>query len=89
MPINGIMVSQAPAPGSFLEEIVESTPGDSRLGMCNQCGTWGGSCPSAAGMDCACCDSGKSAQQHPLALCVTLRPLCSGHQTADKKAQAA
>ncbi len=36
---------------SFLEEVIEATPGDSRLGMCIQCGTCGGSCPSAADMD--------------------------------------
>ena len=51
MSSNGIVAPQAPAPGSFLEEIIESTPGDSRLGMCIQCGTCGGSCPSAADMD--------------------------------------
>ncbi|MBI5666496.1 MAG: 4Fe-4S dicluster domain-containing protein [Chloroflexi bacterium] len=40
-----------PSPGSFLEEVMDATPGDSRLQMCIQCGTCGGSCPSAADMD--------------------------------------
>ncbi|MBL8152606.1 MAG: 4Fe-4S dicluster domain-containing protein [Anaerolineae bacterium] len=40
-----------PIPGSFLQEVIDATPGDSRLGMCIQCGTCGGSCPSAADMD--------------------------------------
>ncbi len=35
----------------FLAEVVVTVPGDSRLGMCIQCGTCGGSCPSAADMD--------------------------------------
>lgn len=39
-----------PRPG-FLREVIAATPGDSRLGMCIQCGTCGGSCPSAADMD--------------------------------------
>ncbi len=39
------------APASFLEEVLAATPGDSRLGMCIQCGTCGGSCPAAADMD--------------------------------------
>lgn len=38
-------------PGSFLKEVMDATPGDSRLQMCIQCGTCGGSCPSAADMD--------------------------------------
>lgn len=38
-------------PGSFLDEIIAATPGVSRLDMCIQCGTCGGSCPSAADMD--------------------------------------
>ena len=38
-------------PGSFLKEVIETTPGESRLEMCIQCGTCGGSCPSAADMD--------------------------------------
>lgn len=41
----------ATAPPSFLDEVMRSTPGDSRLEMCIQCGTCGGSCPSGADMD--------------------------------------
>jgi len=36
---------------SLLHEVAERTAGDSRLEMCIQCGTCGGSCPSAAVMD--------------------------------------
>ncbi|RME06556.1 MAG: hypothetical protein D6803_06205, partial [Anaerolineae bacterium] len=36
---------------SFLDEVIARTPGDSRLEMCIQCGTCGGSCPSAMDMD--------------------------------------
>lgn len=36
---------------SFLEEVMDRTPGDSRLAMCIQCGTCGGSCPSGADME--------------------------------------
>lgn len=35
----------------FLEEVNMATPGVSRLEMCIQCGTCGGSCPSGADMD--------------------------------------
>jgi len=35
----------------FLEEVSTATAGISRLEMCIQCGTCGGSCPSAADMD--------------------------------------
>jgi len=35
----------------FLEEVSQATAGVSRLEMCIQCGTCGGSCPSAADMD--------------------------------------
>lgn len=35
----------------FLEEVSAATAGVSRLEMCIQCGTCGGSCPSAADMD--------------------------------------
>ena len=35
----------------FLAEVLAAVPGDSRLGLCIQCGTCGGSCPSAADMD--------------------------------------
>ncbi len=36
---------------NLLHEVASRTPGDSRLEMCIQCGTCGGSCPSAAAMD--------------------------------------
>lgn len=36
---------------SLLEEVELRTPGESRLEMCIQCGTCGGSCPSAGAMD--------------------------------------
>lgn len=45
-----IASTQARAP-TFLEEVIAATPGDSHLDMCIQCGTCGGSCPSAAAMD--------------------------------------
>ena len=35
----------------FLEKVSDATAGVSRLEMCIQCGTCGGSCPSAADMD--------------------------------------
>ncbi|MDX1613035.1 MAG: 4Fe-4S dicluster domain-containing protein [Candidatus Promineifilaceae bacterium] len=35
----------------FLQEVMEATPGDTRLEMCIQCGTCGGSCPSGMDMD--------------------------------------
>lgn len=35
----------------FLEEVSARTAGDSRLEMCIQCGTCGGSCPSAMDME--------------------------------------
>jgi heterodisulfide reductase subunit C len=35
----------------FLEEVSDATAGVSRLEMCIQCGTCGGSCPCAADMD--------------------------------------
>ena len=38
-------------PGLFLEEVIHATPGNSRLDMCIQCGTCGGSCPSGRAMD--------------------------------------
>lgn len=38
-------------PNTFLGEVIAATPGNSRLEMCIQCGTCGGSCPSAADMD--------------------------------------
>lgn len=46
------MTGSAPAtPRNFLEEVELGTPGDSRLLMCIQCGTCGGSCPSGADMN--------------------------------------
>jgi heterodisulfide reductase subunit C len=36
---------------TLLQEVASKTAGDSRLEMCIQCGTCGGSCPSAAAMD--------------------------------------
>jgi heterodisulfide reductase subunit C len=36
---------------SFVEEVMNATPGESHLDMCIQCGTCGGSCPSGADMD--------------------------------------
>jgi len=36
---------------TLLHEVASKTAGDSRLEMCIQCGTCGGSCPSAAAMD--------------------------------------
>lgn len=36
---------------SFQHQVEDATPGDSRLSMCIQCGTCGGSCPSAMDMD--------------------------------------
>ncbi len=35
----------------FLAEVMATVPGESRLQMCIQCGTCGGSCPSASDMD--------------------------------------
>lgn len=36
---------------TFLEEVIESTPGGERLVHCLQCGSCGGSCPSGADME--------------------------------------
>ncbi len=45
-------LSQDPNPNlRFLEEVSARTAGVSRLEMCIQCGTCGGSCPPAADMD--------------------------------------
>ena len=50
--MNGAPKSEdAQARDSFLEEVMQATPGDSRLEMCTQCGTCGGSCPSGPDMD--------------------------------------
>jgi quinone-modifying oxidoreductase subunit QmoC len=52
VPAHNVPVAQdRPIPGDFLAEVIAATPGESRLGMCIQCGTCGGSCPSAADMD--------------------------------------
>ena len=39
------------APTSYMEEVSNATAGNCRLEMCIQCGTCGGSCPSADDMD--------------------------------------
>jgi heterodisulfide reductase subunit C len=36
---------------TFLESVIAATPGDPHLERCIQCGTCGGSCPSASDMD--------------------------------------
>ena len=36
--------------GSFLDEVIEATPGGEKLVHCLQCGSCGGSCPSGADM---------------------------------------
>lgn len=36
---------------SFLDEVIDATPGGDSLRMCLQCGTCGGSCPSSADME--------------------------------------
>ena len=36
---------------AFMDQVIQATPGESRLSMCIQCGTCGGSCPSADDMD--------------------------------------
>ena len=40
-----------PAGTTFLQEVMAATPGNSRLNMCIQCGTCGGSCPSGPEME--------------------------------------
>jgi heterodisulfide reductase subunit C len=42
---------EAPPAISFLDRVMQNTPGDARLEMCIQCGTCGGSCPSGMDMD--------------------------------------
>jgi heterodisulfide reductase subunit C len=44
-------VASATKDGGFIREVMAATAGESRLQMCIQCGTCGGSCPSAADMD--------------------------------------
>ena len=51
MPGSGQAVATAAREGDFLREVIAATAGDSRLGCCIQCGTCGGSCPSATDMD--------------------------------------
>jgi quinone-modifying oxidoreductase subunit QmoC len=53
-----VTVSNPPSVGpvkhedlSLLKEVAMRTPGDPHLEMCIQCGTCGGSCPSASAMD--------------------------------------
>ena len=41
----------ATRPKTFVDEVMDATPGHSRLEMCIQCGTCGGSCPSGPDMD--------------------------------------
>ncbi len=36
---------------TFMEAVIDATPGDPHLERCIQCGTCGGSCPSGADMD--------------------------------------
>ncbi|MCS7010695.1 MAG: 4Fe-4S dicluster domain-containing protein [Anaerolineales bacterium] len=36
---------------SLIQEVAQRTPGNSRVEMCIQCGTCGGSCPSGAAME--------------------------------------
>jgi heterodisulfide reductase subunit C len=36
---------------TFLDEVIEATPGGERLRSCLQCGTCGGSCPNGADME--------------------------------------
>ena len=53
-----VIVNHPPSAGpvaqedlALLNEVAMLTPGESRLEMCIQCGTCGGSCPSASAMD--------------------------------------
>jgi heterodisulfide reductase subunit C len=43
--------TQASPPVRFIDRVIDATPGTSRLEMCIQCGTCGGSCPSGDDMD--------------------------------------
>jgi heterodisulfide reductase subunit C len=43
--------STNPRAPTFIDEVIANTPGDSRLEMCIQCGTCGGSCPSGPDME--------------------------------------
>ncbi len=52
MTVDQVSAPDARAPGlRFLHEVSAATVGTSRLEMCIQCGTCGGSCPSASAMD--------------------------------------
>ncbi len=53
-PLTAPSLVSTPSPGedhTLLEEVVSRTAGISRLEMCIQCGTCGGSCPSAQDME--------------------------------------
>jgi heterodisulfide reductase subunit C len=45
------MAHTAAKKGTFIEEVIEATPGGQRLVHCLQCGSCGGSCPSSADME--------------------------------------
>ncbi|MCP4357021.1 MAG: 4Fe-4S dicluster domain-containing protein [Chloroflexi bacterium] len=51
MSVQQFPIEAETAADTFLEKIIAATPGDSRLDMCIQCGTCGGSCPSGEDMD--------------------------------------
>lgn len=52
MTTSNIPLNNDPTPNlRFLEEVSTRTAGESRLEMCIQCGTCGGSCPSSEDMD--------------------------------------
>jgi heterodisulfide reductase subunit C len=50
-PLHMLEDTSGPIDHDFIREVMAAVPGDSRLQMCIQCGTCGGSCPSAADMD--------------------------------------
>ena len=51
MVVAEVPLPETPSGVRFLEEVSAKTAGVSRLEMCIQCGTCGGSCPSADSMD--------------------------------------
>lgn len=51
MPVAETIAPEAPPVISFLDRVMQNTPGNARLEMCIQCGTCGGSCPSGLDMD--------------------------------------
>jgi heterodisulfide reductase subunit C len=51
MVVAEVTLTETPRNVRFLEEVSARTAGVSRLEMCIQCGTCGGSCPSAESMD--------------------------------------